>query len=187
VYTIIAVAALGIGSYTIVQSQAIETSSQKQISYLSASWDEYSSFKNLAGNSTNIVSGKVMSVNISDMKNMIPTTDFNFQIDHSVKGDLKQGDVIVIRQTGAEGANLVTEVHDDPLLKEGDSIFGFLRYSAEHDIYVIVGGPQGRFIDQGNQVSSLDSVNENASWIPIKVRNAPIESFEQQVKAEASS
>lgn len=187
VYTIVAAVAIGIGGHALIESQISQANAQKQTLYLSASWDGYSSFKNLAGNSTNIVSGKVISVKSSDAKSTIPTTDFNFQIDKSLKGDLKQGDIIVIRQTGAEGADQIIEIPDDSLLKEGDSIFGFLRYSSEHDVYVIVGGPQGRFINQDDQISSFDSVNKDAQWIQIKTRNTPIESFEQQVKAEASS
>ncbi len=159
---------------------------EKQTITLHALWENYPTIRDLAGNSTDIVVGQVTDIKRIDDKSQIPTTDYNFRVDSVLKGNANQGETITIRQTGAEGAEIIIELDDDPLLKAGESFVGFLSYSKDFDVYPIVGGPQGRYLLQDDTVNSLDTVNPQAEYIAVKVHDKNLGQFLQEVESEAS-
>lgn len=152
-----------------------------------ASYIGYTTFDNLIGNSTAIVAGETLGIKAVDDEGNIPTTDFDFRIDNVIQGNLKAGDIITIRQTGAETAEKIAELDDNPLLRKGETVLGFLRYAEEHGVYVFVGGPQGRFEIQNGLVNSMDKVVPEAAWVPIKADNQTVAEFAKVVQSEARS
>ncbi|MGI0012048.1 MAG: hypothetical protein ACREBU_01195 [Nitrososphaera sp.] len=173
------------GLYAEMQGQNLTP--QKELRIISASYLDYLNMKFLSGNSTFIGTGEVLGVKTVYNDPIVPTTDVEFRVDRVLKGDLKMGEIIIIRQTGAENTpeNIVYEATDDPLLKQGEKIFAFMSYSQTEDVYVVLGGPQGRFDVQNGLVNSLDNRDPEAAWIPVKVKDLPLETFEQRVAAEA--
>lgn len=170
-----------------IRNEAISMKPQKSYLGISAAWDNYPTFKELADNSTDIVVGQITSIKMVDDKSMPPITDYNFRIDLAIKGDLQVGNTITIRQIGAETAEQIAELSDDPLIKEGERFLGFLDYSKEHDVYAIVGGPQGRYLLENGSISSLDTVNPHSDWIPIKADRKDLSEFVQEIKSEMTT
>jgi hypothetical protein len=108
---------------------------------------------------------------------MIPTTDFDFRVDRVVKGNLKPQDTITIRQTGAQNSTFLIVVEEDPLLTQGETLLGFMRYADGHDVHVIIGGPQGRFVVQNGLVNSMDNLYPIDGWISVKVKDGNLDQF----------
>lgn len=159
---------------------------EKEVVFLSPIYLNYLNLKNLAGNSSVIVVGEVLGVKNTNPDPVVPTTDFKFRVDRVVKGNLKLGDTITIRQTAAESTEkIIYEPTDDPLLKQGERLLGFMRYAQNENVYVIIGGPQGRFEEQNGSISSFDNVEPDAAWIPVKVKNFQIDEFERMINADA--
>lgn len=165
----------------------VSDQAQKPIRELSAGWDYYPNFKDLAGNSTHIVIGQVMGIKAAYDKEDIPFTDYNLEINAVVKGNVNPGDMIVIRQTGAEGSDEIVELDDDPLLKQGETFVGFLRYSQDHGVYPIVGGPQGRYEVENGLVYSLDKYDPDADYLPNKADGKELNQFVQEIEEGMSS
>lgn len=163
--------------------QEISEQSEKSIRSLSASWDNYPTLKDLTRSSTHIVIGEITGIQGVNDKDTIPTTDYSFRVDRSLKGDLKPNDVITIRQTGMETDTTLARVLGDPLLKKGETFLGFLRYSTDTGVYPIVGGPQGRYPVQNGLVNSLDRVDPEAFYVPIRFENKPLDEVVRELQA----
>lgn len=64
---------------------------------------------------------------------------------------------------GAEGPTRIRirqtdGISDDPLLVVGEQYLVFARYAESADVYVILGGPQGRFVIRGDAAVPLSQV-----------------------------
>ena len=157
---------------------------QAQRIALSSSWPAYDTISELESASSDIVTGQVLGVKRSDDNSMIPTTDFDFRVDRVIKGSLSPHDTITIRQTGAQNSTVLKEIPDDPLLRQGETLLGFMRYADGHDVYVILGGPQGRFIVQDGVINSMDNLYPRDGWISVKVRDGNLDQFIELIQDE---
>jgi len=146
---------------------------------MSGIFPSYKNMKELAGNSTAIITGETVGIKQVFMSGIpeIPMTDYNFKVDRVIRGDLKPGDVITIRQTGAESNDKIVLLEGDPLLKQGDKIVGFVEYVPGYDVYLIIGGPQGRFNIQNGMVYSMDNSIPEDAWIYVKARRQNLDDF----------
>jgi hypothetical protein len=160
---------------------------EKEISHISTIYPNYLGVRFLEGNATAIVIGEVLGIKGSNTDSMVPTTDFAFRVDKVIKGQIDLGTIIAIRQSGGESnESIIYEETDDPPLEQGERFLGFMRYAEEEDVYVILGGPQGRFEEENGMLSSLDNRDPNAGWIPVKVKDVPVDQFEERIRSEAA-
>lgn len=158
---------------------------EKERIVLSGSYPDYQNVTWLVGNSSSIVTGETLGVKSEVDDALVPITDYDFQVNSVIKGNLKSGDVITIRQTGIETKTKIAELADDPLLKKGEQVVGFLRYSEDHDVYIFLGGPQGRFVIQNGAVNSLDKIVPEAEWLTIRADNQDLNQFVESIKTQA--
>lgn len=92
----------------------------------------------------------------------IPQSLVGVDVLQRIKG--RAPDRVVVTQTGGEAKGSVTEVEGDPLMRQGDHVLLYLRRAEGEDLYVVLGGPQGRFAvgDDG----TLSTVGEPAVDLP---------------------
>jgi uncharacterized lipoprotein YehR (DUF1307 family) len=151
----------------ILSVMSCQTSNDTQETSLDASWSEgFQSLSDMRKASDLIVSGEVVGVD-KVTKHVLGEprwgteylflTDYKFRVDRVIKGASES--LIVIRQTGAEGKQ---EVTDDPLFRIGQQAVLFLR-TGDSGTYMVAGGPQGRFIVLGGKVYSLNHVRSSVT------------------------
>ncbi|WP_159621502.1 hypothetical protein [Ruania rhizosphaerae] len=97
----------------------------------------------------------------------LPYVDFDATVMDLLAGNGASGREIVIRQTGAYGADgeVEFEISDDPLIRAGDEFVAFLHES-EEGVYFIGGGPTGRLPIEGERVYQLDGSELRADEVP---------------------
>lgn len=159
----------------------------------------YPTLDELTATATDIITGAVSGVHSTyyagtHPDHLLPFTVFQVDVRTTVKGDAS-GEILV-RQFGEATQDHVVRVTDDPPLQLGEEFVLFLGRSEDPqesmpvpESYAIVGGPQGRFlVDQGDSadspiVYSLDVVEEEATWLPIKIHARELPLFLEEVKA----
>lgn len=135
-----------------------ETTLEKEQILLSASWNyRYADIKEISEASDIVALVRVEGVNDTYTVSGVPMTEFNVQVITSVEG-VKEGDKLVILQTGAETEKEIIEVSDDPLLKLKEEYLIFARDNKDGTV-TILGGPQGRLIHINDTFSSIEYVN----------------------------
>lgn len=120
------------------------------------SWaDAYPTVEEMTKNADAVVRGHVVQV-ISTERNEVESTtytDFAFRVDAWIAGRPTSKDITIHQMGGATGFTDV-EVREDPALVVGESDLLFLR-SYALGRYVIMGGPTGRLVQTGDQLSNL--------------------------------
>ena len=121
-----------------------------------ASWPiRYATIAEITKDADLIVVASVNNiVGTREMGPELITTQFELTIDDVIKGSSSSGSKIIIQQTGGTVGEKSIRVSDDPLLQNDIKYILFLR-EFEPQKYVIVGGPQGRFIIQNGRVYSM--------------------------------
>ena len=121
-----------------------------------ASWPiRYATIAEITKDADLIVVASVNSiVGTKEVGPELITTQFELTVDDVIKGSSPSGSKIIIQQTGGTVGEKSIRVSDDPLLQNDIKYILFLR-EFEPQKYVIVGGPQGRFIVQNGKVYSM--------------------------------
>lgn len=124
---------------------------------LEASWADGASTKaELIDQAEAVVVGTVEATKAADEQDALPFTDASIRVQAWAKSDDGgQPETIVIRQTGGEVKGRLCQVRDDPLLVVGEQGVFFVRESPDAGVYMILGGPTGRFTVIGDQAQPL--------------------------------
>lgn len=109
------------------------------------------------------------------LKSELPVTDFTFRIDEVLAGERPER--LVIRQTGGMTSRGKVEVRDDRLMRPGEEYVLFL-VTPDRQTYVVIGGPQGRFIVDQGAISSLSA--RDRSIVDLGIRDLPLTSLRRQ-------
>lgn len=87
-----------------------------------------------------------------------------------------------MRRTGGQTSEGLFRIDDEPHLQEGRGYVLFLKQAGPDVAFdgevpcFIIGGPQGQFtLDALGLVSSVDAFHHEAEWIPLKVRDMPVD------------
>lgn len=125
--------------------------------YADASWgDYYDNIPAMAAASDAVVIGRVVAGRTSVNDQGITHTDFELQVQRTLKGAPTANSSIVVYQTGGPAVNgYITEIEDDPLFKKGAIYLLFLTYYAPKQQYSVIGGPDGRFVVDGGKIEAL--------------------------------
>lgn len=120
------------------------------------SWADGASSKGeLVRKADAIVVGTVQSTEVAEMTDFGPLTDATISVDTWAKSKDTRPDEITIRQTGGVVDGVFYEVEDDPLLQVGEKGVFFVRYDGNTGVYVVLGGPTGRFKVNGDEAVPL--------------------------------
>lgn len=153
----------GCGQQATSQTQVAKTNTV----VMDSSWAEYyKTLKDLKGHTDVAVQGTFTSVvrTVVEPKEQI-YTDFAFKITKTVYShQTPAASVITIQQEGGLYKNTLYRESDDPRFQIGEQSFLFLREIAPN-LYVVIGGPTGRFIIQNGSVKPIvqDGVHLPAS------------------------
>ncbi len=155
---------------------------------IQASWSyAYSDVQELADKSDLIIKGKVISsVTLENefSNNDLIFTSHTVEVIEVVKGYVETKN-IEIYQTGGETKNVFSSVVDDPLFKEGDIMVLFLRKSdTVVNRYIVLGGPQGRFMVNDDAVYSMSEYLDQSDSITSRMKTNGISyaDFINQIK-----
>ena len=108
------------------------------------------------------------------------TTYFSFEIESVPYGAASQP-TVVIPQTGGIVGGKTAEIMDDPLMQTGDRYVLFLR-EARSGLYVVLGGPPGRFVVRDELVSSLSAIYPERNIFDQRIKDMPLGEFVEQVR-----
>lgn len=177
---------LGIFGIALMATVVIIASVQKAnmpeseiIQQVSVRWTGYQTLKNMTDRATDIVIAKVAAVKGSS-EGLMPTSDFEVTVEKAIKGNLRIGDAITVRQVGLVGSTkLVTD--SEVFMRAGEEYVLLLIYTPETITYSSVGGPQGRFLIQNSMVYSMDNIDERANWVYVKIRDVALNSFLSEI------
>lgn len=151
--TLLVVAATGLvlsGCSGTGEPQPIKTQS------LELSWADGASSKDeLIKQAEAIIVGTVESTEVTEVTDFGPLSDATISVNTWVKSQGEKPETIVIRQTGGESDGVLYQAADDPLLQVGEKGIFFVRYDANTGVYIILGGPTGRFKVIGNDAQPL--------------------------------
>lgn len=128
-----------------------------------ASWAEgYGSIQEMSSASALVVVGRVEGSKQEERQmsgGPLPFTDFEVVVDRTLKGGLAAGAHITVHQTGGiqpDGSTM--EIFDDPLFATGSQYLLFLKRDQATGRYFVAGGPEGRFVVDGERVVPLSEV-----------------------------
>jgi hypothetical protein len=146
--------------------------SERQTSDSTFLLKHYSSLADLRRDSTLIARGTIVAVGGFDSSQNV--TQFVFRITRVIVGNLSAGstDITVLQHNGG----LVY----DPPMQVGDELILFMRKSARLDMsgaYVVVGGPQGRFIIRSGKVYSVGDLYPEARNTTLSIQGMDESSF----------
>jgi hypothetical protein len=132
----------------------------------------YSSLAELRQDSTLVAEGSIVAVGGFDSSQNV--TQFVFAITGVIVGTLPAGstDITLLQHNGG----LVY----DPPMQVGDDLILFMRKTARLDMpwaYVIVGGPQGRFILKSGKVYSVGDLYPEARNTTLSIQGMDESSF----------
>lgn len=156
----------------------------------SASWlKRYGSIAELASDVPLVVVGRVTGPTKSSPPppsrpaDGLVFSDFDVTIEQVVKGDRREREVVVVHQTGGTyGDGTRLDLEDDPLLEVGARYLLFLKRDAASGAYFVAGGPQGRFVADGDAVTSL-SVYPERRIGDLAVIGRPLAEVASEVRA----
>lgn len=133
-------------------------SADKEVQYLNASWTyNYKDIKEITLSSDFVALVRVENEIKNYKDSGIPFTEFNVKVIEPVYGaDLGENFTIVM--TGANTADSIVEVKDDPLLEANQEYFIFGRQNKDGTI-TILSGPQGRLEYTNGKLNSLQVNN----------------------------
>ncbi len=119
---------------------------------------EFETLKELKDAADGIVVAEVQSTEFADLvAGSVPLSDATLSVRkwlHS-SGVRPESEVIVVRQTGGVHEGVLHDVEEDPLFRGGDSVLLFLEWVPEHEVYIVLGGPAGRFTVSGENVAPM--------------------------------
>ncbi len=142
------------------------------------SWaDGVSSKEELIQKADAVVVGTVQSTDLAEATSFGALTDATIAVETWVKSLDAEPEEITIRQTGGVADGVLYEVEDDPLLTVGEKGVFFVRYDANTGVYVILGGPTGRFQVTGDDANPLPKSSIRGSK-PEKLSDLLIEARE---------
>ncbi len=133
--------------------------------------------RSLKGNSSEVVVGTVVEKTDLKFSNGDLSTVFKVYVNQTVKGDFKEGSIILVGQTGTE----LCPARQDPLMEAGDQVVLFLAEYPNSTIRSIFAAQQGRFIIQDSKVSSLNFIYPD-SWTFIQVHDIQLDTFLDMIK-----
>jgi hypothetical protein len=120
------------------------------------SWAEgESSREELIEEADAVVVGTVRSTDLAEVTGFGALTDATLAVETWAKSLDAGPEEIIIRQTGGVADGVLYEVEDDPLLTVGERGVFFLRYDGNTGVYVVLGGPTGRFQVAGDDAIPL--------------------------------
>jgi hypothetical protein len=145
---------------------------QKQTSDSAFLLKHYSSLAELRRDSTLVAEGSISAVAGVDSSQNV--THFVFKISRVIVGNVSGGstDIILLQHNGA--------LIYDPPMHVGDDLVLFMRNTARLDMpraYVIVGGPQGRFILKSGKVYSVGDLYPEAKTTTLSIQGMDESSF----------
>ncbi len=158
--------------------QAAAQSTSPHAVRLAADWPDYGTLTDLKTHADLVIHGTI-SKRISSTTSSVPTTVFTEQI----QGDLYHrngyaaGSTMEIVQTGGIANNTTYEVVDDPLFQPGEEVVLFVRHTDTPHVYVVLGGPQGRFEVANGTITPRDTTGKFQT-----LSGLTIEQFAQQVQ-----
>jgi hypothetical protein len=131
---------------------------------IEVSWAEgASSTGELSEKAEAVVVGSVESTETAEVTDFGALTDATIRVDTWAKSTGEEPETIVIRQTGGVADGVFFQVDDDPLLQVGERGVFFVRYVADRGVYVVLGGPTGRFTVSGDNAVPLPGSAMNGS------------------------
>lgn len=144
----------------------------------------------LAGDAKAIVVGKVSDIRgiRVDDSTKIPFTDFTVSVESSIKGGLQRGDKIIVGQLGSTQFTNATS-DEDALMKVVERYVLFLDYDPNTKVYYPLGGPQGRYLlDENNLVYDMNVVSHGKySFIEVKADGKPLNDFTKEILAAVAN
>ena len=142
-------------------------------------WDQYESPKDLYQEADLVVHGIISDTSAEKDYESFDGDVYTigeFTITKIYKG-ISGMTIFIVQEGGSwNGINYISV--DDPVLEVGEEVILFLRH-IEEDRYVILGGPQGRFIVEDGNVYSLGEIKTeaNVSTARLNTQGTPIEDF----------
>lgn len=159
----------------------------------SASWvKRYGSIAELTGDVALVVVGRVTGVSKSSPTpparpaDGVVFSDFDLAIEQVIKGARREREVIVVHQTGGTyGDGTRLELDDSPLLEVGGRYLLFLKRDPASDVYFVAGGPQGRFVVEGDRATSLSRQYPQRRIGDLGIEGVPLVDIAAEVRAAA--
>lgn len=74
-------------------------------------------------------------------------------------------DSIVVRQDGGVYNGETIRVKDEPMMKVGDELVLYLAYNPSAESYVVMGGPQGRFLIQDGKLYHITELDKSIQLV----------------------
>lgn len=144
----------------------LKSNNNQETSIGLASWSEhFDGINDLTDNSDIIIRGLLESSSTHLRENVVFTMN-EVKITEVISGDINEGDIIDILQTGGIYESIVSPpIESTPLLKDGESYLLYLKLTDYHpkygQYYLISGGYQGlALINDRGIVRPMDSNNE---------------------------
>lgn len=111
----------------------------------------------------------------------LPLTDFEVNVERSLKGDLQKGDKITLEEVGStRPAGAVSDAYD--LVEVGRKYLLFLDYYPEKQVYYPLGGPQGKYMVTDGKVYSMDTIDPaKYNFVKVRADGKPLELFVAEV------
>lgn len=129
-----------------------------------------------------VVSGHVDGRS-QDVADGLLFTDFSFRVSRGYRGDARDGQDIVVRQTGGIQADgIAVEMRDDPLFAEGVEYLLFLKQDPATGKYFVAGGPDGRFVIRNGLIVTLSDTYKDRHIIDTKLRGIRLADVPAQVQ-----
>ena len=118
---------------------------------LEPSWAEgATSLGELIEKADAVVVGTVESTAAAEEAEFGALTDSTIRVETWAKSASEEPETMVIRQTGGVADGVFFQIEDDPLLRVGERGVFFVRHAADRGVYVVLGGPTGRFTVTGD-------------------------------------
>lgn len=149
-------------------------------------WNQYPSFAALVSNSTHVLLGVVSEISFGE-RSGVAVTYGRITVTEAWKGN-STSDISVIQTGGLSDSGGFVGVLDDPAIGIGERSIFFLKFINETDpvwslpLASIRGGPQGRVMVIADLAYSMDTVDQDADWIPVKYRAEDLSRIREAVQ-----
>ncbi len=109
-------------------------------------------------------------------------TRFTLNIVEVLKGT-HTSDTIIVTQDGGVFEGETIRVKDEPLMKVGDEMVLYLAYNPSAESYVVIGGPQGRYLIQNGKLYHLTELDDSIQFVTpaLHVKGADANNLRQKL------
>lgn len=115
---------------------------------------------------------------------IVPKMDYAFEVTEPIY-NVEANQQIIVTQPGGfvemGGKTYLYTMLDDPLIEKGEEYMVFLKKTSR-GVFMILGGPQGRFRIIDGKVYTLQHVDKKSNICLIDINGQSLSSFTEQVK-----